>query len=150
MSHPAVRLNAAVISGVLAISTHLVVSQLAKFLVTNLSPKIVICSAPVRCYVLLLLFFVGGLNGHASMPPTASDRLFELNPKSQWLASITLGQLLCWDIPCGFGLVKSMKGDMIMLAHHVIMACVAWAEYFICLVLPSFSGFCERHRSASL
>ena len=65
-------------------------------------------------------------------PPTASDRLFELDPKSLWLASITLGQLLCWDIPCGFGLVKSMKGDMIMLVHHVIMACVAWAGMFFC------------------
>ena len=76
---------------------------------------------------------------------TASDRLFELESKSLWLASITLGQLLCWDIPCGFGLVKSMKGDMIMLVHHVIMACVAWAGMFY---LPSFYylfffGFCE-------
>ena len=140
--------NAAVISGVLAISTHLVVSQLCKLLGNKLVAKDSGFAAHqfVAMYNMLLLFFVGGLEWtHASMPPTASDRLFELNPKSLWLASITLGQLLCWDIPCGFGLVKSMKGDMIMLAHHVIMACVAWAGMFY---LPSFYylfffGFCE-------
>ena len=71
--------NAAVVSGVLAISTHLVVSQLCKLLGNKLVAKDggFATHQFVAMYNMLLLFFVGGLEWtHASMPPTASDRLF--------------------------------------------------------------------------
>merc|ERR1711871_1333031 len=72
-------------------------------------------------------------------------RLVDSNGTARWLASITFGQLLTWDIPCGLGLVPSMSGDFVMLGHHIVMAFVAYCGMFH---IPSyyylfFFGFCE-------
>ena len=140
--------NAAVVSGVLAITTHLLISQICKVFGNKIIAKDSGFAAHqfVALYNMLLLFIIGGSEWiNATTPNTASERVFDVNSTSRWLASITLGQLLIWDIPCGFGLVKSMKGDMIMLAHHVIMAFVGWIGMFhlSSYYYLFFFGFCE-------
>ena len=140
--------NAAVFSGLLAITTHLLISQICKLFGNKIIAKDSGFAAHqfVAMYNMLLLFFVGGTEWiQSTKPGTANERIFDPNSTARWLGAITLGQLLMWDIPCGFGLVTSMKGDMIMLAHHVIMAYVGYIGMFhlTSYYYLFFFGFCE-------
>ena len=141
--------RAAVVSGCLALSVHLVVSQCLKLCGRKALSKDTgfVAHQVVALGYMVALFGVGGLEwwSGAGRVGSAEGRLFDGNPTSRWLAAITFGQMVAWDIPCGFGLVPSMSGDKIMVGHHVIMAFVAWVGMYS---LPSyyylfFFGFCE-------
>lgn len=93
-----------------------------------------------------VLFIVGSLawfGDSSSVPANAYDRVYQTSSVARWLAGLVLGELVLWDIPCGF-LCPSLQ-DTTMLIHHFLMAFVAWAGVykFPCCYYLFFFGFVE-------
>ena len=124
--------NSAIVSGVFALSVHLLCDLVFRFGGNSISKDSGFAAHQVVAFFYMtVLFVVGGSQWYyGDLPPTAFSRVVDNNGTSRWLAAITFGQLISWDIPCGLGLVPSMSGDMVMLGHHVIMAFVAFCGMF--------------------
>lgn len=68
---------------------------------------------------MLICTFVGGLVWltPSCWPHTAAARLLEPSSSAVFIAAMIFGELLFWDVPCGFLIPKLRRPDMIL--HHI-------------------------------
>eukprot|EP00948_MAST-09A_sp_MAST-9A-sp1_P001224 g1224.t1 len=123
-------IHAAIVSGVLSLSVHLLCHSLFQ---QGLGGKIIkkdpgfMAHQVVTIILMVTMVLLGGAKWVTmETPSTAEARLFTPDPTARYLASMSFGMLLAWDIPCSLGLVKSMTDDKLMLGHHIVMCFVAY------------------------
>jgi hypothetical protein len=86
----------------------------------------------------MVLAAIIGVNGWwlggVEEPPHSKSRMLDTVGTSRWLAAVLGGELLFWDLPCGFIVYELRNWDSLL--HHFCMLGVT----YVVILLPNYYG----------